>query len=667
MGNPIVNSGFLLIFKNNELTDFAKVGIVSSRERNNNSYSYSFNILERYCDIFNPSNKIDIVHNSISSFHINELRKLGHYTVEKRTFSSNIEFAGNTFVYIDNETFTSYLNNNLSEEEFVNILRYFVYTHTKFSMSSIVESLQNRKENKIDINNWKDENQVEEIISFEDFNNMILKLESYLKKVKARQNPFTQDNQTVTSSSTLNDSQDELSPRPKELDSSKPNGQEKKQKGIKPNGDIDASVIEQILAQKEIDDLVARVDAKIAELEAQEEAERKRLQEKVEQKNTEKKGADENKQSQAQQNVNEIKQPKEEEIRQQAKVFVDKIYASSTTKYKLPKISYTIDNIKRKVIGQDEAVAKAVLAVYQNQDLISRNPSKSELAVLKNNILMSGPSGCGKTEIARQISDNFSLPVVICDTSQMSGVGWGGDDATQVLARLYIESNRNIEIAEKGVLVLDEIDKKAVDTDAKSSNHNTLEVQQSLLKLIEGGVFDVKVGMNTIRFDTKYLTIISSGAFNGFGRTNPLSAQNKYFTELDYINYGLMPEFVGRHKTFITLRQLSYEDKKRYLMESELSILKLKLNELAAKGINVNIEGGLERLCEAIITKSDLSSNGECGVRDLNRIAYEIFNPISYCIYDQVEPFELCFDSSIVTDPTKFSMKVLSKRPPRRQ
>ena len=87
----------------------------------------------------------------------------------------------------------------------------------------------------------------------------------------------------------------------------------------------------------------------------------------------------------------------------------------------LPPISTTVKNVCKNVIAQDDAVKKSVLAVYNNLDLITKNLSASELATLKNNILMSGKSGCGKTEIARQIAENFNIPVYIEDITQYTG------------------------------------------------------------------------------------------------------------------------------------------------------------------------------------------------------------------------------------------------------
>lgn len=321
----------------------------------------------------------------------------------------------------------------------------------------------------------------------------------------------------------------------------------------------------------------------------------------------------------------------------------------------LPPISTTVKKICQNVIAQDEAVKKSVLAVYNNLDLITKNLSASELATLKNNILMSGNSGCGKTEIARQIAENFNIPVCIEDITQYTGSGWAGEELTQLLKKLYLISGGNIEVAQRGVLVLDEIDKISIDKSNDRRAHNTLEVQQGLLKIIEGGVVELEVGrmQSKVPFDTRFLTVIAAGAFNGYNRTDELSSENKRFLKQDYINYGLMPEFVGRFKTFITLNKLSFEDKKRVLLESKLSVLNLKLSDLESRGIKVNIECKLDKLCEVIIRKSEELSNGDCGVRDFNEITFNMFSDIYYRLYDGEDPSEITINEGIVENPKR--------------
>ncbi len=351
-----------------------------------------------------------------------------------------------------------------------------------------------------------------------------------------------------------------------------------------------------------------------------------------------------------------------QELKNKAQQFIKENNSNEEVKNKtLPPISEKVKAISEYVIGQDEAIKKAVLAIYNNLELLRGSYSNSELITLKNNILMSGPSGCGKTEIARQLASHFDIPIFCDDITQYSGTGWKGKELIDLLMGLYIASGKDIKLAEQGILVLDEIDKISINPENQhTSNHNTLEVQRGLLKIIEGGKFelytsDMRKSLGT--FDTSHLTVIGLGNFNNFGRSEDTpSSEYDYFTKCDYISYGLIPELVGRFKTFITLNNLSFEDKKRILLQSKLSILNLKLRQLTNRGIKINIINGIDKLCEEIVRKSEeLGDN--CGARDLNDIAYNIFAEIDYLLYDCVNPKEIIFNDDIVNNPSRVYIK----------
>ena len=561
-----IEIGFILLFKNDELCDFEKVSIEYSGSRN------KINCLKKYCDLLAASNDIDTIY-QFSAYTIEKLKRQGY---EKTSDNG-------TFVYIDEETFKSLCGDNLTEEESVNILRKTVFEHRKLSISVMIEAFVQRKKQGLKIQEWYIDDNHSEIMSQEEFNKVMLELESIERALKLRQNPFEE------------------------------------------NTEFKAAVIEALNG----------ISKAISSL-----------------KTTSTKDDLESKNSPALDLLALLAQSINSPTEMQE---ATKGSSSQKIQYpKLPPISTTVNNICKSVIGQDEAVKETVFAIYSNLDLITKNLPLSELIMLKNNVLMSGKSGCGKTEIARQIAANFNIPVLIEDIKPYTGAGWQGKELGEILKRMYLISNRNIAVAQRGVLVIDEIDKITIDKSNKGSSHNTLEVQQGLLKIIEGEPFEFDIGPSKkVLFDTSTLTVIGVGAFNGYNRNDGLSSEDKYFSKQDYIDYGLMPEFVRRFKTFITLKDLSFEDKKRILMESELSILKLKLADLRSRGININIGCTLDKLCEAIIVKSEQLSNGNCGASDLNEIAFNIFGEIYYRLYDGEEPTEITFDDSIVGNPKK--------------
>lgn len=322
----------------------------------------------------------------------------------------------------------------------------------------------------------------------------------------------------------------------------------------------------------------------------------------------------------------------------------------------LPPISNTVSDIQKNIIGQNEAIRKTVYAIYSNLNLMQKNLTLSEIITLKNNVLLSGPSGSGKTEIARQLSEKLNLPVIIEDIKHYSGTGWKGNEIIDILRKIYLKSGKNIQIAERCILFLDEIDKIAITEN--SHPHNTLEVQQGLLKLMEGGIYTLDLSSsNEVPFDTKYLTIICAGAFNAYNRKNIISSNNSILTKMDYINYGLMPEFVGRIKTFLTLKKLTLEEQKQFLTESNLSALQLELKEFKKNGISIHLNCSMEKLCEKIIEKANTISNNECGLRDMNQIATEIFSEIHYLEYDNIPFDQVTFDVDILENPRSFTLQ----------
>lgn len=317
---------------------------------------------------------------------------------------------------------------------------------------------------------------------------------------------------------------------------------------------------------------------------------------------------------------------------------------------KLPPISEIVNKINSRVINQEEAVRKATLALYRNIMLASMDYSLSERIALKENILISGPSGCGKTEITRQLAKELNIPIFTTDISQFTGSGWKGNDLIELLKGLYIASDGDISLAQRGIIVLDEIDKIAYDKDNKnSSSHNTLEVQNGLLKIIEGGLFDIRPTASS-QFDTSLVTVIGCGAFNGAGRGDDCpSADYGYFDESDYIEYGFKPEFINRFKTFITINNLSFNDKKRYLLESELSLLKLKLAYYNKRGIAVSVVNGIDTLADEIVKSC---ADSEAGIRGINRVTAKIFDEIDYQLFDSANaPEEIVISERTVQNP----------------
>ena len=253
-----------------------------------------------------------------------------------------------------------------------------------------------------------------------------------------------------------------------------------------------------------------------------------------------------------------------------------------------------IDEVSSKIVGQDEAIKSLVTNIYYNQVLIdelskSVNIDEAELDSRKVNILIDGSTGTGKTAIAKAVAAKFDLPIVITNANSFSETGYVGPTITDMLKKLINRADGDVKKAERGIIVLDEIDKIAVD---KEFGHSMKKgVQEELLTFIGGGKYDVKMHSqfgHAITFDTSKITFILMGAFTdireakikennsnkiGFGDSDDKD-KSYTITPQDYIDYGLMREFFGRIKVLVSTKTYSKEALMNILLNSNVSPLK---------------------------------------------------------------------------------------------
>ena len=259
------------------------------------------------------------------------------------------------------------------------------------------------------------------------------------------------------------------------------------------------------------------------------------------------------------------------------------------------KVSEIKAKIKKKIIGQDVAVDTVVNNIYLNQKLIEMN----DMDIIRNkaNIILDGPTGTGKTFLLSEVANELTLPISLSSATDYSSVGYKGADIVEILQDLLRQTNGDLELAERGIVVFDEVDKLG----AVGSGELTMRrsIQHELLSLISGKKMDLVYNDKRYTFDTSKLTFIAMGAFTdlrerkirenekkkrgsiGFSSKSEDEIKRKYTVDReDYISEGLEREFVGRFTCVTYTKEFGVEDLERVLTESVSS----PLNSLYAIG-----------------------------------------------------------------------------------
>lgn len=250
-------------------------------------------------------------------------------------------------------------------------------------------------------------------------------------------------------------------------------------------------------------------------------------------------------------------------------------------------ISSMYSSIKKTIISQDEQIMQILTALFKNQKVVNSDLDMDLIAKLKENILIYGSTGTGKTEILKRISRLYDIPIIIEDATSLSETGYQGRKITDMLEDLCLAANNDIELAEKGILVIDEFDKLAEKSCDNQSHVSRLGVQRSLLKLLDGSTFY----FNDKEFDTSKLTVVALGAFTDINNENKHNHTNiigfgardlgkkpnfddySKISNNDFIKYGIMRELIGRFSKTIAMNPLSKEDIIKILKESDFSPL----------------------------------------------------------------------------------------------
>lgn len=307
--------------------------------------------------------------------------------------------------------------------------------------------------------------------------------------------------------------------------------------------------------------------------------------------------------------------------------------------------------LDRFIIGQNEAKKVLSVAVYNHYKRLSQpRLGNDEVYIEKSNIIMVGETGTGKTYLARTIAKMLQVPFAIADATVLTEAGYVGEDVESILSRLLQAADFNPELAERGIVYIDEIDKIARKSDNPSITRDVSGegVQQGLLKLLEGSIVGVPPqggrkhpDQQLIQINTENILFICGGAFDGISRhiakrinkspigfkvdSKSIDINNedsllKYVTQQDLKSFGLIPELIGRLPLLTYLNPLDKETLRRILTEPQNALVKQYKKLFDMEGIALTFEEdaldyivdqaivfnlgarGLRSICEAILT-----------------------------------------------------------------
>ncbi len=267
------------------------------------------------------------------------------------------------------------------------------------------------------------------------------------------------------------------------------------------------------------------------------------------------------------------------------------------------------------VIGQDYTKEILSVAVYNHYKRLD-NPIIEDVEIDKSNILLCGPTGVGKTLLIQSIAKFIDVPVAICDATSLTEAGYVGDDVESLITRLLQTADYDAKKAERGIILIDECDKKRSRENANSSSRDVAGegVQQALLKLLEGTEIMVPVNgrkspnVDMVKINTKNILFVLSGAFVGlenllekedmgigFGATVERKKTNRHdilkrIEPEHLIKFGLIPELIGRVPVITMLDELNEDQLVQILTEPKNAIVKQYSKMFGLEGIDLRFE-----------------------------------------------------------------------------